>query len=85
MRFPSPYFEPINSPTTAPITDNVAPILIRRGFTLHHVMLVFRDPVLRAGLVNAFGIAVFTTTLSALIALPLAVLARGTTFPSRPP
>ena len=36
---------------------------------------VLRDPLYRAGLMNSLGIAVFTTTLSLLIAMPLAVLA----------
>src|SRR5690606_12683683 len=41
-------------------------------WTLDHVRAVFRDPLSRAGLVNAFWIAVCTTLLSLLIALPLA-------------
>ena len=44
------------------------------GFTLRHLKLVFMDPVLVAGLRNAFLIAIGTTTLSIAIALPLAVL-----------
>jgi iron(III) transport system permease protein len=44
------------------------------GFTLYHVAVIFQDPILRAGLVNTFGIAVCTTVLCLLLALPLAVL-----------
>jgi len=44
-------------------------------FTLHHLANVFRDPALRAGLWNSFGIASCTTLLALLIALPLSVLA----------
>ena len=46
------------------------------GFTLYHVRAVLvDDPMLRAGLVNAFAIAFFTTALCFVLALPLAVLA----------
>ncbi|MBC23906.1 MAG: ABC transporter permease [Phycisphaerae bacterium] len=44
------------------------------GFTLHHVLVVFTDPVLRAGLINATAIAIFTTILCIIIAMPLAIL-----------
>lgn len=44
------------------------------GFTLYHVAVIFTDPVLRAGLINTFGIAVCTTLLCLILALPLAVL-----------
>lgn len=50
------------------------------GFTLFHVLNVFRDPVLRDGLANAFLIAVCTTAVAAAIALPLALLAARTDF-----
>lgn len=52
-----------------------------RGFTLDHLRLVFEDPRLTGGLVNAFRIAVATTTLCILIALPLAVLSANYRFP----
>ncbi|XOV76101.1 MAG: ABC transporter permease [Phycisphaerales bacterium] len=51
------------------------------GFTLRHLKLVFMDPVLVAGLRNAFLIAVGTTTLSIAIALPLAVLSAKYRYP----
>jgi iron(III) transport system permease protein len=53
------------------------------GFTLYHVAIVFADPFLRAGLLNAFGIAVCTTLLSFVLALPLAVLAAKFDFPGK--
>jgi iron(III) transport system permease protein len=53
------------------------------GFTMHHVMVVFEDPVLRAGFLNAVGIAVCTTLLCLIIALPLATLAARFTFPGK--
>ena len=53
------------------------------GFTLRFVGLVFRDPVLRSGLVNAFVIAVLVTLLSLAISLPLAVLSVRYEFPGR--
>ncbi|MFM7135216.1 MAG: ABC transporter permease, partial [Planctomycetota bacterium] len=48
--------------------------------TLFHVLNVFRDPVLREGLRNAFLIACCTTALAVTIALPLAMLSARTTF-----
>ncbi len=50
-------------------------------FTLEHLRLVFLDPVLVEGLANALRIAVTTTVLSILIALPLAVLGAHFRFP----
>ncbi len=44
------------------------------GWTLNHLIGVFRDPVLREGLANSFLLATATTTISILIALPLAVV-----------
>ncbi len=44
------------------------------GWTLFHVMDVFRDPMLRAGLVNSLIIATATTILATIIALPVAVV-----------
>ncbi|MEO1279769.1 MAG: iron ABC transporter permease, partial [Planctomycetota bacterium] len=51
------------------------------GWTLVHVLRVFRDPSTLEGLTNAFGIAVGTSVLSALIAVPLALLAARYRFP----
>ena len=51
------------------------------GFTLRHIALVFQDPVLREGLANAFWIAVWTTLLSFVIGLPLALLGARYEFP----
>lgn len=52
-----------------------------RGWTLRHLLLVARDPVLRAGLLNALGLAAATTAISAVLALPLAVLSTRYRFP----
>jgi len=51
------------------------------GFTTHHVMAVFADPALRQGLLNAFLIATFTTTLSVILAMPLAMVGARCRFP----
>ncbi|UYV12813.1 MAG: iron ABC transporter permease [Phycisphaera sp.] len=51
------------------------------GWTLTHVLRVFRDPVTREGLFNASWIATGTTLLSAAIAVPLALLAARHRFP----
>ncbi len=58
-----------------------ADIVTGRGWTLEHVGLVFRDPVLREGLINAFGIAAATTALCVLIGLPLAFFSARHSFP----
>lgn len=42
------------------------------GFTFQYILEVFRNPIYLEGLRNAFGIAIFSTILSVLIALPLA-------------
>ena len=51
------------------------------GFTLFHILVIFEDPALRQGLANTFGIAVCTTTLCFLLALPLAILNARCDFP----
>lgn len=53
------------------------------GVTLSHILMVFQDQALRAGLINALGIAAGTTILSLLLALPLAVLNARYTFPGK--
>lgn len=53
------------------------------GWTLAHLVMVFRDPVLRAGLANSLLLAAATTTGSLLIALPLAVLSARYRFPGK--
>jgi len=51
------------------------------GFTLGHVWIVFRDPALREGLIHALQIALATTTLSALIGVPLGVMSARYRYP----
>mgnify|MGYP001215703059 CR=1 FL=1 len=51
------------------------------GFTLDHVAFVFRDPVLRGGLVNALLVAAATTSLCIVISLPLAILSANYKYP----
>lgn len=58
-------------------------IVAGKGFTLSHLLLVFKDPVLVSGLFNSFKLAFATTTLTILIALPLAVLGAGYRFPGK--
>jgi len=53
------------------------------GWTVRHLGMVFQNPMYVEGLVNAFIIAVGTTVLSVLIALPLAVLSARHTFPGK--
>ncbi len=56
-------------------------IVTSSGFTLRHVGLVFRDPTLRDGLVNALLIAVATTALCMLIGIPLGVVSARYSYP----
>lgn len=51
--------------------------------TLGFVALVFQDPVLRQGLLNATGVAALVTAVALLISLPLAVLTVRYEFPGR--
>ncbi|MGI9013367.1 MAG: ABC transporter permease [Phycisphaerales bacterium] len=53
------------------------------GFTLYHIQTVFTTPRLREGLINALLIAVMTTALSLIFALPLAMLSARYTFPGK--
>ena len=53
------------------------------GVTFEFISLVFRDPVLRRGLFNAFLIALGVTALALVISLPLAVLSVRYEFPGR--
>lgn len=51
------------------------------GFTLVHFRLIFADPTLVAGLVNSALVAIATTVLSLLVALPLAIFAASYKYP----
>ncbi|MBC7835586.1 MAG: iron ABC transporter permease [Phycisphaerales bacterium] len=51
------------------------------GFTLDHLRLVFVDPVQRGSLMTSFALAVATTTLAIILALPLAILAATYRYP----
>lgn len=53
------------------------------GFTLDHLRLVFEDPNLMGGIVNAFKIACAVTFLCIVISLPLAVLSARYSFPGK--
>lgn len=53
------------------------------GFTLWHVLEVFRDSDLRAGIGNALLIGALTTLLATLISMPLAIVAAKCDFPGK--
>ena len=53
------------------------------SFTLEYVSMVFLDPLYLEGLLNAFRMAVFSTGLAVLIALPLALIADRFLFPGK--
>jgi iron(III) transport system permease protein len=53
------------------------------GLTVAYVAEVFQHPLYRQGLINALKVAVATTTLVFLIAIPLAVLAQRYNFPGK--
>lgn len=52
-------------------------------FTLSHINLIFADPTLRAGLINATLIACTTTLLCLIISLPLAILNVKCDYPGK--
>ncbi|MEO0632398.1 MAG: ABC transporter permease subunit, partial [Planctomycetota bacterium] len=53
------------------------------SYTLRHFALVLADPLFREGLFNTFMIAVWTTLLSIIISLPLAVFSAGYKLPGK--
>jgi len=53
------------------------------GFTLFHVFDVLQDPATRTGLLNALGIAVCTTGLCMLMAIPMALISVRCLYPGR--
>lgn len=58
-------------------------VTVDGSFSLDAIILVFQDPTLRAGLINATLIAIVTTILVVILALPLAVLNAKYTFPGK--
>ena len=52
-------------------------------FTLTYVLLIFQDPVLVRGLLNAATVAILVTVLSLILALPLSILSVRFEFPGR--
>src|ERR1700676_1605814 len=64
--------------------------IVKTGFTrpdgsltLNYFWLVFHDPVLVRGLLNAAGIAICVTLLTLVVSLPLAILSVRYSFPGR--
>jgi iron(III) transport system permease protein len=55
----------------------------RTGFSIRHLQSALTDPRVQDALFNSFKIAVATTILATLIALPLAVLAANFNFPGK--
>lgn len=55
-------------------------VVTGEGFTLRYVGLVFRDPVLRDGLINALMLAIVSTGLCVLIGVPLAMISASRKF-----
>ena len=53
------------------------------GWTAHHLLQVFTDPLSRAGLVNALSIACCVVSGTLALALPLAILMTRVDFPGR--
>ena len=60
-----------------------ADVATGKGWTLDHLVLIFKDPTRISGIVNAFKIAVATTFFCIVISLPLAVLSARFTFPGK--
>jgi iron(III) transport system permease protein len=55
----------------------------RSGFTLSHLALLFEDPRFWTGLFNSVKIAICTTFVAIVIALPLAILSANYRFPGK--
>lgn len=55
----------------------------RDHWTLEHVAAVFRDPILREGLLNSLLVATCTTLLATAIAAPLAMIGARSRFPGQ--
>jgi len=53
------------------------------NFTLGFVLAIFKNPIYLEGLVNSFKMGLFSTLLSLLIALPLALMANRYRFPGK--
>jgi iron(III) transport system permease protein len=53
------------------------------GLTLVYLKLIFRDPVLVRGLLNAAAVAILVTLLTLFIGLPLSILSVRSTFPGQ--
>ncbi len=53
------------------------------GWTLFHVIDVFRDPQLRLGIWNALSIGFLTTIIAAALAIPMAVVSARCAFPGK--
>ena len=51
------------------------------GFTFRHIIGIFRDPVLRGGLLNSLRVAATTTTIAICLAFPLAIIAARYRYP----
>lgn len=68
-----------------PIVQIVATGFSRKdgSFTLEYVRLIFRDPVLVRGLLNAALVAILVTALTLVISLPLAIWSVRYEFPGR--
>jgi iron(III) transport system permease protein len=64
-------------------TVQVAFVSTKGGFTLDYVWAVFRDPIYREGLWNAFLIAIFSTLGCIAMSLPLSVLVTRYEFPGK--
>jgi len=56
---------------------------VEGGWTLSYVVEVFRNDLYMQGLVNAFGMGIFSTLLALLIALPLAFVSDRYDFPGK--
>ena len=67
-----------------PIWETLGGAFRQNGkFTLDYIIEVFRNPIYLEGLWNSVQMAVYSTTLTAAIALPLALLSDRYLFPGK--
>ena len=51
-----------------------------KGWTLFHILDVFRDPQLRLGLWNALAIGLLTTLIATIVSIPMAMVSARCAF-----
>lgn len=70
--------------STMPSLRQILTLQLSDHFTFRHIAMVFADPTLRGSLLSSLRVAILTTTLSIIIAFPLALLSARYRYPLKP-